>query len=94
MVKTMISAPAMMAFNTKAVTNVLVEAVCELAIFDADVLVALGCDVVVVDDLGENNLSWNRDRGMENVHLGWGYKRDAREGNLCGVTTVTTPVDS
>ena len=70
----MISAPAMMAFNTKAVTNVLVEAVCELAIFDADVLVALGCDVVVVDDLGENNLSWNRDRGMENVHLGRGIK--------------------
>ena len=69
MVKTMISAPAMMAFNTKAVTNVLVEAVCELVIFDADVLVALG-DVVVVDDLGEDVVSRKRDRGMESVHLG------------------------
>lgn len=40
----------MMEFNTKAVTNVLVDAVCELARLGDDVALALG-DVVVVDDL-------------------------------------------
>jgi len=41
-----------MAFNTKAVTNVLVDAVSELVILDASaVALALACDVVVVDDL-------------------------------------------
>jgi hypothetical protein len=41
----------MMEFNTKAVTNVLVDAVCELARLGGDVALALACDVVVVDDL-------------------------------------------
>ena len=51
MVKTTISAPAIMAFNTKADKNVLVDAVVELAILVGDLEVELGCDVVVVDDL-------------------------------------------
>ena len=42
-----------MAFNTKAVTNVLVDAVSELVILDASVELGLGCDVVVVDDLAK-----------------------------------------
>jgi len=83
-----------MEFNTKADKNVLVDAVCGLAILGDDVALALGSDVVMVDDLVRRFQVGIDTEQWEAYIWDGGYIRDVRKGNLCGVTTVTTPVDS